>query len=187
MKFNLWGDSILIEHFEDETFYKIVHKILSDSIQKKLSVKKSNKNGFQTLNIHNRYVNEKILEWVSIVLKKEYVFKKEFQIELLNLWINSNNKYSYNDSHTHGQSDLSGIYYLDVPENSGNIYFQDFQKQLRKLNSFFIHRDFISHRFIKNYKNQFLLFPSNLIHGVDINMSDKSRVSVAFNIRLQNK
>ena len=61
MKFNLWGDSILIEHFEDETFYKIVHKILSDSIQKKLSVKKSNKNGFQTLNIHNRYVNEKIL------------------------------------------------------------------------------------------------------------------------------
>jgi|TARA_R100000149_G_scaffold52756_1_gene22651 uncharacterized protein (TIGR02466 family) len=187
MKYNLWGDSVLIDYFESEEFYDIVHQILNNNMKKGEGVKISNKNGFQTPNIFHQYIHEKILEWVATVLKKEYIFKKEFEIQLLNLWINQNKKYSYNDPHTHPESDLSGVYYLDVPKNSGDIYFKDFKKEFSSLNNFFIHRDFMSYKSIKNYKNQFLLFPSNFIHGVDINMTESPRVSVAFNIRLQNK
>jgi len=42
----------------------------------------------------------------------------------LSYWYNINRKFNYNHSHYHPGSALSGVLYLKVPENSGNLVFQ---------------------------------------------------------------
>lgn len=107
-------------------------------------------------------------------------------LKVANFWININSKYDYNISHDHQKSILSGVFYVDVPnENMGDIYF---------------HRDdnaefFITSRIEKNPNsfnentisirpktNQLLLFPSWIKHSVGRNESNSERISIAFNL-----
>ncbi len=57
---------------------------------------------------------------------------------------------------------LSGVYYIDVPDdNMGDIVFDD--------------------RRIAPKTNTLLLFSNNVYHTVEPNQSDKNRISIAFN------
>ena len=85
--------------------------------------------------------------------------------------------------HTHANSVISGVLYLDLPEGSGYINF--FRK-----NSIFTE----TFEFLYDGYNQYnsgswkfapkkgilILFPSNLEHEVDVNKSNEDRYSIAF-------
>lgn len=105
-------------------------------------------------------------------------------LTLDNLWYNINTPGSYNMIHNHPNSVISGVYYVDVPEdNMGNIEFyrsDDSEYYLKeKTNTFFGSTKFL-------YKSQtgvLLLFPSWLKHSVSGNMSNQNRISLSFNYK----
>ncbi len=99
---------------------------------------------------------------------------------LSTLWFNINNKNHYNIRHNHMDkktymvrhdeswtmvsylNGLSGVYYIDVPDdNMGDIVFDDSR--------------------VTPKTNTLLLFSNSVFHAVEPNQSDKSRISIAFN------
>ena len=65
---------------------------------------------------------------------------------------------------------LSGVYYLKVPQNSGNICFRIKQDEKWYFYEF------------ESRENMLLLFDSKLEHSVTKNLSNQKRVSIAFNL-----
>jgi len=110
------------------------------------------------------------------------------ELKLSNIWININGYKDYNFLHDHPCAVLSGVYYVKVPENGGNIEFYhphlstvtrdwgDALKDYKMNNSpvwWYTSRD-----------NMLFLFPSWLQHQVQPNMSQEDRISIAFNFEL---
>lgn len=105
------------------------------------------------------------------------------QLKFGNLWININGHHDYNLLHDHQKSVLSGVYYVDVPdENMGDLVLH------RGDNAEFFLKD-INEMTMANAlscakppkTSTFYLFPSWIKHHVERNESDKERISVAFN------
>lgn len=106
-----------------------------------------------------------------------------------NFWININSYHDYNVIHDHQKSILSGVYYVDVPDdNMGDLI---------------LHRGDTAEFFLKNINEQttvnsltcikkpktstFYLFPSWVKHSVERNESFKERISIAFNFVSENE
>lgn len=108
-------------------------------------------------------------------------------------WINLHKPGCYAPRHNHTNSCYSGVYYFDVPQNSGMIWFIKPNEiptfatptVLPSLGSYNIYN---SNEFgFETTKNDLILFPSHLTHKVDVNNSDKNRYSLAFNYFLEGK
>lgn len=99
------------------------------------------------------------------------------------LWININPKYSYNQPHTHPGCVLSGVYYIKIPDQSGDLVFitpyenaintsMDMNNGVSICNSLYR---------ITPQEDQILIFPPWVQHLVEQNLSDDDRISVSFN------
>ena len=112
------------------------------------------------------------------------------KLEIVNHWININGPDSYNVLHDHPMSDLSGVFYINVPENSGYIYFENPQnfKAHAEITSYTMEasQQMQQHiqKYIKPIEGLLLVFPAHLKHGVLPNQSNEDRISVSFNIRI---
>lgn len=104
------------------------------------------------------------------------------KLKINDLWFNINAPGSYNILHNHFGSILSGVYYVDVPENNmGDIEFHRSDDS-----SYYLHDNintfFGSERFIcQSATGVLIIFPSWLKHCVHANLSDKNRISLSFN------
>jgi uncharacterized protein (TIGR02466 family) len=101
-----------------------------------------------------------------------------------NCWAIVNEKNAFNVLHHHPNSMLSGVYYVKVPENSGNIYFYDSRSGAQMLLPPFKQMTLFTIGKIsyKPIEGMFLIFPSWLWHGVETNTSDESRICLSFNV-----
>jgi uncharacterized protein (TIGR02466 family) len=187
VKQTLWQESIIYDSVKNEDISLRIKELLNESKKENNSIKKSNIEGFQTQPLTDPIVSKQLLHWSADLIKKEYVIKPNIKIDMAlnNFWINENYKHSYNISHTHPGAHLSGVYYLEIPENSGNIFFEDFNKQFTNLYSFFEGEDFYCQYTVENCNNQLIIFPSNILHGVQKSLSNQPRISVSFNLVLQ--
>lgn len=160
------------------------------NIQKKFNYKKtiSNVGGFQSESLTT--LDDVIKKNVFINPSLEYLknFNKIYKIELINFWINCNNKNDYNLLHNHPESNISGVYYIQAEKNSGRIVFQN--GDLTKMNSinqhYFNDPNFYSRYFFSIKKFDLILFPSETFHYVEPSNSNEERISVAFNLSLKN-
>ena len=187
MIYKLFEDCVFVNNFQDKKFTEKSLRILKDQKKLNYKIKKSNVLGFQTKNLDDEYLSSKILNWSLSTLGDNLLFKKNFKLKLINLWINENSKYSYNQVHNHPNSHFSGVFYISVPNDSGDIYFlrPDFSSTINDLSNFlYASPTNIEQKTIKNYTNQFLLFPSSLMHGVHINKTNNCRISLSFNLFL---
>ena len=102
-------------------------------------------------------------------------------------WVLEHRENHWSQPHSHPNSILSGVLYLDVPENSGNIRFHKPDNYHNQLNTDTI--NFVVHEY--NIQNSdtwtivpedgdLLLFPSHLRHSVAVNSSGKTRWSLSF-------
>jgi uncharacterized protein (TIGR02466 family) len=109
---------------------------------------------------------------------------QKFSLELKSCWAIVNGKLASNSVHNHPNSILSGVYYLQAPENSGVISFSDPRSAAQMLVPPMT--EFSPWTLPKiSYKPQagtMLLFPSWLLHSVEMNMSKELRISLSFNI-----
>jgi uncharacterized protein (TIGR02466 family) len=124
-----------------------------------------------------------------LVLKSRLGFKDDVKIYLNNLWININQKSSFNRPHVHPGSTLSGTYYVDCDTNSGNLVFKhpsmghQYSIKDGAIDEFTEYN--AAHWSVSPEIGKLIIFPSWLEHYVEPNVSERERISIAFNIEIE--
>ena len=126
-------------------------------------------------------LKDKITKIVNDNFVKDLDLKKSLMMQ--NMWYTINSHKDYNHPHLHPNYIVSGVFYVNAPENSGDLI---------------LHRDNHAHFFtihahttcnnlftsstqsITPKNNMLILFPSWLIHSVNPNLSHEKRISIAF-------
>tara|TARA_Y100000015_G_C2384728_1_gene86802 strand:- start:28 stop:609 length:582 start_codon:yes stop_codon:yes gene_type:complete len=184
-KINIFTRSVLFDFLIDE---KLDNEIIKElKIQENLNkkIKHSNVGGFHSESINNKFICDKILHKSFKLITDNYKLKNRTNFNLANLWINKNNKYHFNTPHVHSASSFSGVYYLNVPEKNGELVFLENDMYIMNdLNAFIDSNEFSSYHEVTPKKNMFLIFPSSFSHMVNPHYEDLNRISVSFNIRL---
>ena len=112
---------------------------------------------------------------------------------ITNSWAVKHKKNDWAQLHTHTNCLISGVYYFDVNEDSGRLFFH---KEANHFSVFPMHMDLdITEHNILNSKawnftpknGQLFLFPPWLQHRVSANESDQERYSLAFNVYIKGK
>jgi uncharacterized protein (TIGR02466 family) len=146
-------------------------------------LKRTKLTGQQTITFTTPFNNfiplfEKIEPYVKTVAETWGIQKS---IVLKNFWINQHNQYNYGMSHLHPEGIISGVYYIQVPNNAGRIVFErpDIQES-------FFEGDVINQYNYKEYSvdpavGSCVLFPSYLKHRIEQNLSTEPRISLSFN------
>lgn len=169
-------------------FIEKVNLFEKNNILKKVS----NVGGFQTPNFRinemddlEKNLSQEIFINPCINFLKNFKLKRTFKLSNLHYWINKNYKNSFNMPHSHGMNAISGIYYLNVPINSGNLVFLDLNKIHDQKMMFFDDINFKEKNIIMVNNYDLILFSSEIVHYVEQNNSEETRISVAFNIHLE--
>jgi hypothetical protein len=86
----------------------------------------------------------------------------------IQLWININFPGSYNSFHNHLSEGCIGsaAYYVKVSEDSGDFVYKDIEDNIR---------------YITPKEGMIINFSKELMHGVEPNVSEEDRISIAFN------
>lgn len=167
----IWGYVLNNEQYHKENYIEYLLKLK----ESEPSAQKSNFGGYQTNdNLHKVGVFKEfvtVLEGLANDIFKEFSNEK---LEIVDMWGNINNRKDSNAAHTHGGI-LSGVVYLQVPEDSGRLILIN---PAVRSNAHAIS--------IKNYPIQpqdlgCIMFPSWLEHYVEPSNSDIDRISISFN------
>lgn len=95
-------------------------------------------------------------------------------------WISMFQKGNYGHIHSHGTSDLSGVYYYQTNEKDGNLFFEC---PVPNIPSSIIMYESNCRRWISPPSvGKIVLFPGWLKHGIETNTTDHTRISLSFNI-----
>lgn len=152
----------------------------------------SNEGGYQSEDINlSDYdvlapLSSKIIQEANIFANG--MFLKDQNLD--NAWININGYGHTNVMHTHPGVALSGVFYVNVPEDGGNIVFEcpdagvkDFAWYHQTDGENFNHYNAL-HWTLPAKNNTLYLFPSFLRHRVEANNNkDLQRISISFNTK----
>ena len=110
-------------------------------------------------------------------------------ININNMWAIINTGGSANLRHQHGNSTISGAYYVRAPKNSGDIVFYDpwpapVYTYPKSVNPNLLNAQVNG---ISPKEGALVLFPSYLDHSVNENLSNEERIVISFNITIQSK
>ena len=115
--------------------------------------------------------------------------KQKQTAKINNMWSIINTGGSANLRHQHGNSTISGAYYVRAPINSGEIVFYDPRPA-----PVYSHPNVVNPNLLNAQVNSItpkegalVLFPSYLDHSVNENLSNDERIVVSFNIKIQMK
>tara|TARA_B100000902_G_scaffold194618_1_gene185952 strand:+ start:705 stop:1286 length:582 start_codon:yes stop_codon:yes gene_type:complete len=149
--------------------------------------RRSNRNGWQSdtflwkENIFKQLLDQ-ILDSTQVIARN--LSNKELpQMVVRAMWGNINPKGGFNFTHVHPSGWLSGVYYIQLPENNNEIVFQD-PRSSRMMD--FQRSSLIKDEYFSHYPKvgELLLFPSWLPHFVTPNTSEQNRISISFNVEL---
>lgn len=151
----------------------------------------SNVGGWQSSEFFvSETTNENIRSLLKLIKRylkvsySDYGFSEDVEID--NYWFNINYPGSSNVEHTHSRCFLSGTFYIDVPENSGNIVFKRSALEDYAISSNIgsgTTKLSASYWKYSVVPNQLMIFPGWILHEVERNNSSQNRVSMAFNVR----
>lgn len=121
-------------------------------------------------------INEHIKEYVNIVYPNS-----NLDVYITQSWVNYTEPNEYHHKHSHPNSFISGVYYINAIKNEDMIkFYKDFP---------FIYQ--INHNQPNNYNSgdvaifietgDLVLFPSNFTHNVPPTTSKETRISISFN------
>jgi uncharacterized protein (TIGR02466 family) len=112
-------------------------------------------------------------------------FNNPDRITIDNFWININKKTNANKLHDHPKSIIVAVYYVKVPDNSGNIILRtpvvSYDKYIKPEN-IGRYNTFNSSTYTYTPKvGDLVIFPAWLQHRVEPNQTNEERISIAFN------
>ena len=121
-----------------------------------------------------------IKEHIDQFLQKiKFTSTNYLNYKITSSWLTLTKKGMYARAHTHGNADISGVYYFKTNENDGKIFFNN-PNQMISNSICFSHID--QSIYFQPVVGKFILFPGWLQHGVQTNTTDNDRVSLSFNI-----
>jgi len=108
--------------------------------------------------------------------------------EITGCWANINPRGGLNSAHTHPNNYLSGVYYVSLPEEKGQIVFADPRPQaMTMMPTTKQWNKYVGNEIKLEVKEgRFVLFPSWLVHSVPVNRSEEHRISISYNIMFSN-
>jgi len=145
------------------------------------TVSKSNYGGWQS--DINLYTNHYFSDLVAGINRTIQLITNRQDIEFKQMWACVNKHKDLNTVHANGNEfHLSGVYYVQVPDNSGDIAFRDPRPAAinSSTHSIFGYGDT---ELFRPVNNMLLIFPSFLEHFVLPNESHDDRVTISFDIR----
>lgn len=134
------------------------------------------------------HVKDIAMREVEFYAREVLVVNKRIEFYITNSWINRHGRGQSAGPHVHHNSLISGVLYLKVPENSGDIVFHRNALSLipfppaldLDIDKFNLYNcESWAHR---PKTNDICLFPSVVMHSVDPSESDEERWSLAFNV-----
>jgi len=134
------------------------------------------------------HVRELVMKEVETYAREILAVNEKIRFYITNSWVNRHRRGQSAGPHVHHNSLLSGVLYLKVTENSGDIVFH---RNALSLIPFPPALDLDMDRFNlynceswghKPKTNDICLFPSVVMHSVDPNESDEERWCLAFNV-----
>lgn len=175
---------------------KLIEYVYNENKKNQEGVLRSNIGGWHSSSDYNRsnnLISSTLLPVLKDYFSNRQIFKSNFEMVCNSMWININKKGDSNTLHTHPGCDLSGVFWIKVPDNSGVLEFvnpNDFAEyNLLHVYSEEIKRTSRAYQsyWFPPYEGGILLFPAHLHHGVKPNTSNEDRISVSFNIRISDK
>ena len=156
------------------------------------SVHFSNYHGYQSKNIKHLKEFENIFKFIenkTLLIMKDYDFV-ECDCSIESAWFNINDsRSSFNLPHIHGNV-FSGVFYLKVPKESGEIFFPN--RSINPLWRGFNYLNKYSRKIgilhnVNPEEGKIIIFPSYVEHFVSTNNHNDERISISFNIKLTDK
>lgn len=183
-------------HTQEFDVGKVLQSIYYDADWERDIENRSMMGGYQIRNAHltelcdqemRKFMGE-LTPVIQQYLQSEYVPSTPDAIELPRIaidlcayWINVMPPGAYHRIHTHPNTNLSGVIYLQAPEGSGDLYIPSpYDNGINTVIKTV--PDYV----LKPEVRQVYLFPSSLPHSVSRNESDEDRVSISFNLKLKN-
>ena len=157
-------------------------------------IRKSNIKGWHSDDFDlNDKETQNFITFISPTIEKVMVDmnwdKVKQSVKINNMWAIINIGGSANLRHQHGNSTISGAYYVRAPKNSGDIVFYDprpapvySHPNASAPNSLNAQVNSISPK-----EGALVLFPSYLDHSVNENFTNEERIVISFNIKIQIK
>ena len=147
----------------------------------------------ETTKLEADLLSEPELENLRKIIDEEvYNFAKSLQIDFgkhglkrINSWGNLQKKGNYIKEHRHNNTQFSGVFYLQTPENSGDIIFTT--RNATWINSYW-EPSLTGYDDLNSFEKRFrpqqcgiFLFPAHLDHYVTPSHSEEERYSISFN------
>ena len=140
-----------------------------------------------------------LLEVVNIHIKNSLYDKIGLNIvddigyKIVSSWVNKHPPKHSGNRHAHLNSMFTGVLYIDIPDNSGEISFGLPMAQPSwitgtinpKVNDYNIYNSKVWT--LPTNTGMCIFFPSHLEHWVSVNDSDYDRYTIAFNVMLEGK
>lgn len=169
----IWGYILNSEIYAADDYIEYIQSLS----QTEPSAKKSNGGGWQSRD--NLHLDPIFREFVTGTLKNIYtdVLKEysEKEFEITSMWANINQIGNFNYHHVH-EGAISGVFYLQVPKNSGRLIFVN--PAIRSEQNLIRHQNYP----IEPEKLACIVFPSWLEHYVEPSQVTEDRISISFNI-----
>lgn len=145
------------------------------------------RNFFDNLNEDEKIKTRDLFNKESKIYYKESI-GQELDVFITKSWFSYHQKYNWNTPHGHGDNAFVGVYYIKTNDNSGDLLLHD-PRGTVTFTHFFDEdskketvgcRSYIK---IKPKVGDLVLFPSYIVHSVEPNMSDETRISLALNFK----
>ena len=126
---------------------------------------------------------------VSTIFKIAEEFKFDGSLNIVQMWMNINPPHSYNITHRHPGSQLSGVLWVKQTAEMGRFVFDNIDNRNIVLGTKTDNAHLIEHKMcaeiLPPYQDgTILLFPSEMSHRVEMNETNEDRLSISFNITI---
>ena len=127
-----------------------------------------------------------LLHLKNKIMQEFYTFKHQHmryknKFEIVRSWIAKSEPGQSSNFHNHNNCMWSGVYYVDVPQKSGGITFENFDVQRFQLQVLDYNENNSDKITIVPKTDTIIFFPSEVYHKIETNESNMTRYSIAFN------
>tara|TARA_Y200000002_G_scaffold383211_1_gene404063 strand:+ start:4581 stop:5183 length:603 start_codon:yes stop_codon:yes gene_type:complete len=185
--------TIQLENFRkmNEEMYNFIKEF---QIKDQKGIKKSNNKGWHSKNFNMQEIQiQNFIKNISPSIEKVMTDmnweKKKQSVKISNMWAIINIGGSTNSKHQHGNSTISGAYYVRAPKNCGDIVFYDPRPA-----PVFYYPTALSSNLLNAQVNSItpkegalILFPSYVDHSVNENLSNDERIVISFNVTIHSQ
>ena len=185
--------TIQLENYRNvnELMYSYIKNLQKND---EIGINKSNVKGWhsQDFNLEDHETRKFIAFMLPAIeqVMNDMEWEKQKQISKINnMWAIVNTGGSGNLRHQHGNSTISGAYYVRAPINSGDIVFYDPRPAPVYSHPNVVNPNLLNAQIngISPKEGALVLFPSYLDHSVNENKSGEERIVISFNIKIQIK